>query len=111
MSGLEVCRALHEKLGEDLPVILVSGERWTVSIGLPACCSAPMTTSSSRLSRGHFIARVRRLVGKVRRNVLHIQRLLAKFGVRRQSQMVAAAYRDGLIELPAASKQNGAGQG
>jgi DNA-binding NarL/FixJ family response regulator len=155
MSGLEVCRELHEKLGEDLPVILVSGEKMDsldrsagLLLGADDYFVKPVEPS-------HFIGRVRRLVGKVRRSRLaahpngasgrgvtpreqevlvllaqgdsraeiasqlvisprtvgsHIQNLLTKFGVHSQAQMVAAAYREGLIEL-AASKRNGNGSG
>jgi DNA-binding NarL/FixJ family response regulator len=142
MSGLEVCRELHERLGDDLPVILVSGEKMDsldrsagLLLGADDYFVKPVEPS-------HFIGRVRRLVRPARRNgstahanggshavtprqreVLallaegksraqiaeklvisprtvgsHIQHLLTKFGVHSQAQMVAAAYREGLIE-------------
>jgi DNA-binding NarL/FixJ family response regulator len=156
MSGLEVCRELHEKLGEDLPVILVSGEKRDsldrsagLLLGADDYFVKPVEPS-------HFLARVRRLVHRGRRDGLtsranggsvrgvtprerevlahlaqgdsraeiagklvisprtvgsHIQHLLAKFGVHSQAQMVAAAYREGLIELPPPRSRTGAGQG
>ena len=149
MSGLEVCRELHGKLGEDLPVILVSGEKMDsldrsagLLLGADDYFVKPVEPS-------HFIGRVRRLVRPARRNgssvhanggshgvtprqreVLallaegrsraqiaeklvisprtvgsHIQHLLSKFGVHSQAQMVAAAYREGLIDWPAEPKR------
>ena len=149
MSGLEVCRELHEKLGDDLPVILVSGEKMDsldrsagLLLGADDYFVKPVEPS-------HFMGRVRRLVRPARRNgsaahvnggshavtprqreVLallaegksrseiaeklvisprtvgsHIQHLLTKFGVHSQAQMVAAAYREGLIDWPSEPKR------
>ena len=149
MSGLEVCRELHGKLGEDLPVILVSGEKMDsldrsagLLLGADDYFVKPVEPS-------HFIGRVRRLVRPARRNgsaahanggshgvtprqreVLallaegdsraeiakklvisprtvgsHVQHLLTKFGVHSQAQMVAAAYREGLIDWSPAEER------
>jgi DNA-binding NarL/FixJ family response regulator len=147
-SGYEVCRQLHEVMGADLPVILVSGEKVDdldrsagLLLGADDYLVKPFEPS-------HFTARVRRLVSGSRngnghrapargpggrgvtpreREVLallaeghsrseiaerlvisprtvgsHIQSLLTKFNVHSQTQMVAAAYRDGHIESSSA---------
>ena len=47
-------RELHERFGEDLPVILVSADRTTRSIGSRGSCSAPTTTSRSPSIPGSF---------------------------------------------------------
>jgi DNA-binding NarL/FixJ family response regulator len=148
ISGLELCRELHELLGAELPVILVSGEKVDdldrsagLLLGADDYFVKPFQPS-------HFTGRVRRLVSGSRngkghtapargpgdrgvtpreREVLallaaglnrseiaerlvisprtvgsHIQHLLRKFDVHSQAQMVAAAYRDGLIEWSSA---------
>jgi DNA-binding NarL/FixJ family response regulator len=147
-SGYEICRQLHEMMGAELPVILVSGEKVDdldrsagLLLGADDYLIKPFEPS-------HFTARVRRLVSGARngsgpkapakgpgdrgvtpreREVLallaaglnrseiaerlvisprtvgsHIQHLLRKFDVHSQAQMVAAAYRDGLIESSSA---------
>lgn len=144
VSGLEVCRELRESLGEDLPVVLVSGEKVDdldrgagLLLGADDYFVKPIEPT-------HFIGRVRRLVSPPLRNghaprngstlhvtprereVLtllaaglgrseiarklvisprtvgsHIQHLLTKLGGHNQTQMVAAAYREGLIDPPA----------
>jgi DNA-binding NarL/FixJ family response regulator len=147
MSGLEVCRELHGKLGEDLPVILVSGEKMDSLDRSAGLLLGADDYFVKPVEPGHFIGRVRRLVRPARRNgssvhanggshvtprqreVLallaegrsraqiaeklvisprtvgsHIQHLLSKYGVHSQAQMVAAAYRDGLIEWSPASE-------
>jgi len=146
ISGLELCRELHELLGAELPVILVSGEKVDdldrsagLLLGADDYLVKPFQPS-------HFTGRVRRLVAGSRngkgqrapartpsdrgvtpreREVLvllaeglsrseiaerlvisprtvgsHIQHMLTKFDVHSQAQMVAAAYREGLIEWP-----------
>lgn len=144
VSGFEVCRQLHEELGVELPIILVSGEKvddLDRSAGLLLGADDYLVKP---LDPSHFTGRVRRLVAGVRngkgaqaasagaddrgvtpreRQVLellteglsraeiaerlvisprtvgsHIQHLLRKFDVHSQAQMVAAAYREGVIE-------------
>lgn len=149
-SGYEVCRQLHDMLGAELPVILVSGEKVDdldrsagLLLGADDYLVKPFEPS-------HFTGRVRRLVSRRQngrsprgaakgsgdhgvtpreREVLellaeglsrseiadrlvisprtvgsHIQHLLRKLGVHSQAQMVAAAYREGLIEWSSAPK-------
>ena len=145
VSGFEVCRELRDQLGDDLPIILVSGEKTDdhdrvagLLLGADDYFAKPLDTTL-------FMARVRRLVARVaaaaesvsngsprftarEHEVLvllagghdraaiaralfisprtvgsHIQHLLTKLGVHSQAQVVAAAYREGLI--PPASER------
>lgn len=157
VSGLEVCRELRDELGDGLPILLVSGEK---TDGLDRSAGLLLGADDylvKPLDPTEFLARVRRLVGRVRetgsvrngtvrngpateygvtpreRQVLallaqgddrrtiarklaisprtvgsHTQRLLGKLGVHSQAQAVAAAYREGLIDSPRASRR-GAG--
>jgi DNA-binding NarL/FixJ family response regulator len=153
ISGFEICRELRDEFGEELPIILVSGEKTDdlhraagLLLGADDYLAKPIDPSL-------LLAQVRRLVrraptapepvdeapfpdtrftareqeilvlladGNDRASIArtlvisprtvgsHIQRLLIKLGVHSQAQVVAAAYRDGLIPPRGPDAVNGA---
>ena len=146
VSGFELCRELRDEFGENLPIILVSGEKTDdhdriagLLLGADEYLVKPVDSTlfiaqvrrlvrralatedsvDDAAAQGRFTAREREILGLLadgndraeiaRRLVIsprtvgsHVQHLLSKLGVHSQAQAVAMAYRDGLIERPAA---------
>src|SRR5947207_1751162 len=65
LSGFEVCRELREKLGDELPIILVSGEKTDRHDRAAGLLLGADDYLFKPLDPTLFIARVRRLVARV----------------------------------------------
>jgi len=138
VSGLEVLRQLHERFGDDLPVILVSAKRRTPLDRTAGLMLGADDYLTKPVDVGELLARVRRslrraapsngnsklklspreheilglladgknqsqiageLVVSPKTVATHIQHILAKLGVHSRAQAVAAAYREGLVDV------------
>src|SRR6266508_885250 len=139
MDGFEVCRELHDRFGDGLPIVFVSGTRMDAHDRVAGLLLGGDDYLMKPIDPDQLLARLRRLLRsnggasgarRVLRDGLtarelevlqllaqgrdstqiaeelvisqktvasHLQRVMAKLGVRNRAQAVARAYEDGLL--------------
>jgi DNA-binding response OmpR family regulator len=96
VSGLEVCRELRERLGVDLPVILVSGEKVDDLDRSAGLLLGADDYFVKPIEPTHFIGRVRRLVSSSPKNVARMmQGLPARCASRPANRRCSSSWRPG----------------